>query len=293
MATTTTKLGLRKPDRTDLIYVPTDLDGVYDKIDAAVGDTICTTATRPAVPWSGQPIYETDTGAEAVWNGAAWKYPTDPIAVVTSGARPASPITGSNAYETDTGNEIVWDAFNWAHPSVPIVSAFAQILRPRTNQTVLLSTDQCYYFYTGSLWAPIKAKQTLSGLLRTTSATAFSAETVWATTAATVLPQNAMITVQVDVVYTGTVTADQFFFKLRQTNLAGAVLCTFVPPIIAGAGGGPYAFKFHYTFSTGGAATQTFAATAIRNAGTGNIQPLLQSKLTVFCEGPAANWSTI
>lgn len=72
MATTTTRLALRKPDRTDLISVITDLDGVYDKIDAAVGFTMCTSTTRPSSPWLGQPIYEADTTATRFWSGSSW-----------------------------------------------------------------------------------------------------------------------------------------------------------------------------------------------------------------------------
>ena len=35
---------------------------------------VCTTATRPASPYEGQMIYETDTDKVLVWNGSAW-YP--------------------------------------------------------------------------------------------------------------------------------------------------------------------------------------------------------------------------
>jgi hypothetical protein len=33
---------------------------------------VCTSGTRPAVPFDGQMIYETDTDRTLVWNGAAW-----------------------------------------------------------------------------------------------------------------------------------------------------------------------------------------------------------------------------
>ena len=72
MATNTTKLGLIKPDLTDVVDVA-DLNDNADSIDAAVGFTICTSATRPASPWTGQVIYETDTGLSFVWDGSAWQ----------------------------------------------------------------------------------------------------------------------------------------------------------------------------------------------------------------------------
>ena len=33
---------------------------------------VCTSGTRPAVPFDGQMIYETDTDRTLVWNGTAW-----------------------------------------------------------------------------------------------------------------------------------------------------------------------------------------------------------------------------
>jgi len=35
---------------------------------------VCTSSTRPATPYEGQTIYETDTDKVLVWNGSAW-YP--------------------------------------------------------------------------------------------------------------------------------------------------------------------------------------------------------------------------
>ena len=35
---------------------------------------VCTSATRPASPYEGQMIYETDTDKVLVWNGTGW-YP--------------------------------------------------------------------------------------------------------------------------------------------------------------------------------------------------------------------------
>lgn len=34
---------------------------------------VCTSSTRPASPYDGQVIYETDTNLVRVWNGTAWK----------------------------------------------------------------------------------------------------------------------------------------------------------------------------------------------------------------------------
>jgi len=34
---------------------------------------VCTSATRPSVPYEGQVIYETDTDLLCIWNGSSWK----------------------------------------------------------------------------------------------------------------------------------------------------------------------------------------------------------------------------
>lgn len=36
------------------------------------GVTVCTTATRPSVPVTGQHIYDTDIPSTFVWDGASW-----------------------------------------------------------------------------------------------------------------------------------------------------------------------------------------------------------------------------
>lgn len=72
MATSTTKLGLIKPDFTDVVDI-SDLNSNADDIDAAVGSTIVTSATRPASPFAGQVIFETDTELSFVWDGSTWK----------------------------------------------------------------------------------------------------------------------------------------------------------------------------------------------------------------------------
>lgn len=76
MATTTTRLGLRKPDPDpftgDFVDAQADLNDNWDNIDGKMGYTICTSGTRPGTPFEGQPIIETDTGDAYVWSGVDW-----------------------------------------------------------------------------------------------------------------------------------------------------------------------------------------------------------------------------
>lgn len=74
MATQTTRLLLRKPDPDpatgDFINPGADLNQNWDKVDAAIGVTICTSGTRPtgADRWDGREIYETDTRRFYMWS---------------------------------------------------------------------------------------------------------------------------------------------------------------------------------------------------------------------------------
>jgi len=73
MATSTTKLALRKPETVDDIDVTTDLGDNFDKIDAAIGAEDVTSTTRPSSPYTNQIIHETDTDRYVVWTGSKWR----------------------------------------------------------------------------------------------------------------------------------------------------------------------------------------------------------------------------
>jgi hypothetical protein len=50
--------------------------GISQQIGAssAIKAGVCTSSTRPASPFEGQMIYETDTDMVTIWNGTAWRY---------------------------------------------------------------------------------------------------------------------------------------------------------------------------------------------------------------------------
>lgn len=78
MATTTTRLGLRKPDPDpftgDYVSAGDDLNDNWDNIDGKIPFTVCTSGTRPGSPYDGQPIRETDTLDAYVWDAANTKW---------------------------------------------------------------------------------------------------------------------------------------------------------------------------------------------------------------------------
>jgi molybdopterin-binding protein len=79
-------------------------------IDAALGRLgiqtgVCTSSTRPANPYEGQVIYETDTNNLRFWSGSAWE--SNKGAVISSAA-PTSPAAGDIWYDSDDGRAYVY-----------------------------------------------------------------------------------------------------------------------------------------------------------------------------------------
>jgi hypothetical protein len=57
---------------------------------------VCTSSTRPASPYEGQMVYETDTDMIAVWNGSAWRY------VASTTATSGTVLQVASTTKTDT-----------------------------------------------------------------------------------------------------------------------------------------------------------------------------------------------
>ena len=124
MATNTTKLGLIKPDFVDVVDVA-DLNTNADDIDAAVGFTLCTNATRPSTPFTGQSIFETDTGDSFIWDGAVWQPGGGGGSIEISATAPSSPGEGDLWWDSDNGNLYIYyddgDSQQWVAANGPQV----------------------------------------------------------------------------------------------------------------------------------------------------------------------------
>jgi len=152
MATSTTKLGLTKPDYTDVVDVA-DLNTNADLIDSAAGFTICTSSTRPGSPWSGQVIYETDTGLSLVWDGSAWQ-PAGGGAgggVTISSTAPASPSAGDLWWDSDDGEMYLYyddgSSQQWVSAAGPSVAVQSTAPTGYEGQLWLDDTDGSMYVY--------------------------------------------------------------------------------------------------------------------------------------------------
>jgi len=139
-----------------------------------------------------------------------------------------------------------------------------------------------------------EATQTLiKGQRRTTNDTATSGTTeqVWATTPTLSLPASTTITLIAACYWLNSVSNDQFFMRLRQTNLAGTILNGVVAHV--GLGGGPYTTWVSYTFETSTATSQVYVATIVRGVGTGTATVQLNSELGAFRRGNSGLFTTI
>lgn len=71
------------PDPTSRLKLENPEKGAFDwenswwgntsKIDNHPGIMVCTSSNRPIDPWTGQVIYETDTGKLLVFDSVAWQ----------------------------------------------------------------------------------------------------------------------------------------------------------------------------------------------------------------------------
>ena len=116
MSSTLPRTGLIIPDYNDTADV-TIVNNNFTKIDSQIGYSICTSSTRPSAPYTGQPIYETDTGLRRYWSGSAWITFSREMQVVTSATRPASPVNGTRIYETDTQMFAIYQGSTWVEHS--------------------------------------------------------------------------------------------------------------------------------------------------------------------------------
>lgn len=122
--TTTTRLGLVKPTPGTGEPVNRGTENAnLDKIDTAIGATVCTEGTKPAFPWDGQFIRCTDSRKLYMWNAtqANWDQITVPLGGAMVGAVSNTDlwkgqITGdtNNRLSIQAGGALFWGAGNAA-----------------------------------------------------------------------------------------------------------------------------------------------------------------------------------
>lgn len=84
----TPRLSLPQPQSSDSMAInPPAFNTIWSNLDPAIGPTFCTSATKPATPYSFQWIYLTDTGAHQIWDTVALAWITikpNPLGILAS-----------------------------------------------------------------------------------------------------------------------------------------------------------------------------------------------------------------
>lgn len=122
MATTTPRIGLTKPDGTDLVDIAV-LNTNFDKIDSNIASTKIQ-STKPTTANAGDLWWDSDTGTLYLYytdaNSSQWVAATsDPInigVVANQSDRDAqypSPQQGMKVFRKDTNNEEIYDGSSW------------------------------------------------------------------------------------------------------------------------------------------------------------------------------------
>ena len=126
-------------------------------IDSAYGigslkQGVCTSSTRPASPFEGQMVYETDTDMVAIWNGTAWRY----IASTTA-------TSGSILQVQSTTLATIWSSSVVSGASADVTGLSASITPKSTSSKVFVTVNMNGMIDVSGSYRPFFAAQLKRG----------------------------------------------------------------------------------------------------------------------------------
>lgn len=152
------------------------LNNNFDAIDAAVGARVVTSGTRPASPYNGQAIYESDTGNIRVWNSGTsrWELPSPSVSVADFTALAALSTavfrTGDVVYVVEGNVEMRRVGSSWVQVNTAVFAdaatrdtAYAKAsaaYRVVGAESRASATDNFVRTWNGTIWAVDLAKTT-------------------------------------------------------------------------------------------------------------------------------------
>ena len=112
-----------------------------------VQPAVCTTATRPASPYTGQAIYDTTTASQLIWNGTAWTG-TGGLQLVTTAtcSSGGTAVGGVVTIGSAVSSVTVATAFSSTYDNYKIIVNGGAASAGPTLQLVLGSTTTGYYW---------------------------------------------------------------------------------------------------------------------------------------------------
>lgn len=109
---------------------------------------VCTSSTRPSVPYEGQLIYETDTDRVASWNGSAWVYThSSGLVLVSSGT-----FSGVSSWTVDGVFTSSYRNYRIVIHNTQVTNASAQSTETRLRVGGVNSTVSYYNQRSGYNW---------------------------------------------------------------------------------------------------------------------------------------------
>lgn len=142
----------------------------FDAIDAAVGARVVTSGTRPASPYSGQIIFETDTGLIRTWRSdvSRWELAGTTLKLADFNALASLPTagfaTGDLVYITEGAVYMRRFSTGWAQLNTAVFATTAarDTAYAKASGAYLVQGARCYitglgdagtdFIYTGSTW---------------------------------------------------------------------------------------------------------------------------------------------
>jgi len=176
----TSKLGIALPvPGSGEPYTVSGFNAMITSLDTAAGFTICTSGSRPASPYSGQSIFETDTLGSFVWDGSAWQAAGGGGSIEVSSTAPASPGSGDLWWDSDDGKLYIYyddgSSQQWVDAAGSSVAVQSTAPTGYEGQLWLDDTDgSMYVYYTdpgGGASSWIGAVSRSGGILQVVSTT--------------------------------------------------------------------------------------------------------------------------
>jgi hypothetical protein len=153
---------------------------------------VCTSTTRPVVPYEGQHIYETDTDLVYLWSGSAW---VETVSALTKAPRGVMALTTTSTSTANFTTEIV-------------------------TITGLSFTAVANRYYKVTYFEPVPSSVNATGNLRVRIRLTNISGTVMSE-AYTNLPSSGVSTIMTNVVWVGTLTAGTTNFVGTMTSGTG------------------------------------------------------------------------
>jgi hypothetical protein len=297
MATSTARLGLRKPASSDTVNVATDIDAAMDTLDSVVGFTTCTSTTRPSTPFLGQQIRETDTSAYYVSNGTAPASGSWVPMVSTEGPTTVGPVGAAaplrmQTFSTPTGNRLI-DSRGSGNTAPSYVLDFDGHMQwgpggsAATDTELFRASNGGLAMRGGALISSTVGGQRVINAQAAVAAT----ETVVVSTGSLSLDGQSTYKITYYMLGTAGGTGADFDLRIRETNLAGANVKEQVMPQTQLAY--PLGMAIHHVYVTTVAETKGWVGTLQRVGGTVTMAPSPGSFIQVEKIGTSSIFSTV